>query len=311
MADAAAKRKAAGGGASLRELVVNYYASDDWRDLALETQIVRRNLLEDFCYEERRGEQPCREMLPKHIKAFCAAKRDKGGRESGNVLLKALRQVFKAGVESELVDDNPAAKIAYKKSGSDGYHSWTEEEIAEFLRRHPLGTKAHLALALLFYTGQRRQDVVKFGPHNFHDVVEEDGTTRRYLKFKQGKRTGKLKKQKTMFVPIVPELQEVLDASPLGATTFLESEKYGRSFSVKGFGNWFRKRCDEAGLKHCSAHGVRKATAVAIAEAGGTTHELGAALGHDTLRMIEKYSRAAQQTRLAASAFARLSKKHG
>jgi hypothetical protein len=37
--------------------------------------------------------------------------------------------------------------------------------------------------------------------------------------------------------------------------------------------NWFRARCDEAGLPHCSAHGLRKVASLRLAEYGCTVHE--------------------------------------
>jgi len=60
-------------------------------------------------------------------------------------------------------------------------------------------------------------------------------------------------------------------ATPSGHLTFLITE-FGRPFTPAGFGNWFRARCDEAGLHHCS--GLRKACATALAEAGASTHEI-------------------------------------
>jgi hypothetical protein len=48
-------------------------------------------------------------------------------------------------------------------------------------------------------------------------------------------------------------------ASSTGNLTFLVTE-YGRPFTAAGFGGWFRKRCDEAGLpKERTFHGLRKA----------------------------------------------------
>lgn len=37
-----------------------------------------------------------------------------------------------------------------------------------------------------------------------------------------------------------------------------DAPEYGKPFSKGGFSNWFRERCDEAGLKHCTAHGLRR-----------------------------------------------------
>ena len=43
-------------------------------------------------------------------------------------------------------------------------------------------------------------------------------------------------------------LAEIIAATPMvGVKTFLVTE-YGRPFTAAGFGNWFRDRCNEAGL---------------------------------------------------------------
>ena len=75
-----------------------------------------------------------------------------------NALVKALRQLFAYAVEYEHVDRNPARDVPYISSGSEGFHSWTLEEIEQFEEAHPVGTPARLALGLLFYTGQRRSE---------------------------------------------------------------------------------------------------------------------------------------------------------
>lgn len=60
--------------------------------------------------------------------------------------------------------------------------------------------------------------------------------------------------------------------------------------------------CDEAGLKHCSAHGLRKAAATIAAENGATAHQLMSIFGWTTLQQAEVYTKAAEQKRLAGSA---------
>ena len=65
----------------------------------------------------------------------------------------------------------------------------------------------------------------------------------------------------------VQALAASLDAAPTGELTFLATQA-GRPFTAAGFGNWFRDRCNEAGLPQCSAHGLRKAAAARCAEGG-------------------------------------------
>ena len=90
----------------------------------------------------------------------------------------------------------------------------------------------------------------------------------------------------------------IIAASPCGDLTFLEND-LGRAFSAAGFGNKFREWCDEAGLPHCSAHGLRKAGATIAAENGATEHQLMAIFGWTTPAMAAVYTRAANRKRLA------------
>jgi integrase/recombinase XerD len=109
----------------------------------------------------------------------------------------------------------------------------------------------------------------------------------------------------TMDIPVHSDLAAAIEASPSGHLTFLTTA-LGKPFTPAGFGNWFRERCNEAGLPHCSAHGLRKATAARLAERGATPHEIMAVTGHRSLEEIERYTRAARRAGLADSAMAKL-----
>jgi integrase/recombinase XerD len=102
-----------------------------------------------------------------------------------------------------------------------------------------------------------------------------------------------------------PELETSIAANPSRHLTFLVTE-FGRPFTPAGFGNWFREQCDKANLHHCSAHGLRKATAAALAEAGASTHEIAAVTGHMSLEEVERYTRAVRKKKLADAAMAKL-----
>ena len=69
---------------------------------------------------------------------------------------------------------------------------------------------------------------------------------------------------------------------------------------------WFRGRCDEARLIHCSAHGLRKAGATRAAENGATEYELMAMFGWDSPKQASLYTRKANRKRLAAEAMHKL-----
>ncbi|TMJ83890.1 MAG: hypothetical protein E6G76_19580 [Alphaproteobacteria bacterium] len=105
----------------------------------------------------------------------------------------------------------------------------------------------------------------------------------------------------TQTLPILPALQRVIDGTPCGDLTFLVND-WGRPFTDAGFGNKFRDWCNQAGLRHCSAHGLRKAGATVAANNGATSRQLMAIFGWDTLKEAERYTRAADQKLLAEAA---------
>ncbi|HWW36986.1 MAG TPA: tyrosine-type recombinase/integrase [Xanthobacteraceae bacterium] len=61
----------------------------------------------------------------------------------------------------------------------------------------------------------------------------------------------------------------------------------------------------------CTVHGLRKAASRRMAEAGCTPHEIAAITGHRTLKEVERYTRAADQARLARQAAAKGTKRDG
>ena len=100
-----------------------------------------------------------------------------------------------------------------------------------------------------------------------------------------------------------PELTATLASVPRTNLTFLTTE-WGAPFTAAGFSNWFRKQCDAAGLQHCSFHGLRKALATKIANAGGSVDHVKSFTGHKSLVEVARYTRAADQQRLARQALA-------
>jgi integrase len=210
--------------------------------------------------------------------------------ESANNRVRAIRSVFKWAVKAKAIQTNPARDVEFISNPTDGFHTWTDEEMARFEAAYPLGTKARLAYALLLYTGVRRSDVVKLGRQ-----MVRDG----WLYFQEHK--GRNKKIKNRAIPILPELQEAIDAAPTGDLTFLVTER-GQPFTINGFGYWFWKKCRAIELNECSAHGLRKAGATRAAERGATEHQLMAMYGWDTARQAGLYTRKADRAKLAANA---------
>jgi integrase/recombinase XerD len=110
-----------------------------------------------------------------------------------------------------------------------------------------------------------------------------------------------------MEIPVHTDLAAVIAATKTaGLQTFLVTD-YGKPFTANGFGNKFRDWCNEAGLHHCTAHGLRKACAARLAERGASAHEIMSITGHKSLEEVERYTKAARQKVMAGAAMARLS----
>jgi integrase len=278
-----------------RWLCVEYIKGSAYRQLDPIFQRTRKGILEHTWDEPVRpgaamtfATVPVGELTTKALRIL--RDRKQGLPEAGNNRVKAIRAVFKWAVREELVAVNPARDLELIKTKGGGWHSWEVEEVRRFEDRHPVGTKARLALALLMYTGVRRSDVVLLGRQHVRAG---------WLKFTTRKT------RVTIEVPVLPELQRIVDASPCGDMTFLVTD-YGRPFTANGFGGKFRSWCDQAGLPECSAHGLRKAAAAVAAENGATSQQLMAIFGWLTLKEAEHYTRAAERRKMAGDAMSLL-----
>jgi integrase len=261
---------------SFDALCVSYYRSPEFRGLKTNTQMVRRNVIERFRAEH--GTKPITRLGRAHIKDIIGAKANTP--EAANNLLKVLRVILNHAVEVGMIASNSAVGVKrYRSRGGEGIHTWTEAEVAQFEARHPIGTKARLALELLLGTGQRRSDVVRMGwQHRKGDEIA-------------------VRQQKTdeaLLIPMELSLVQAVAAVPKTNLTFLVTER-GAPFTAVGFGNWFRDRCNEAGLPQCSAHGLRKLAATRLANAGCSTDQVKAITGHKSLSEVARYTKAADQ----------------
>jgi integrase len=263
---------------SLDALCVSYYRSPEFRGLEASTQKVRRYIIERFRSEH--GKKPVSRLGRAHIKDIIGAKANTP--QAANNLLKVLRILLNHAVDIDMIASNPAIGVKRYRSHGEGFHAWTEAEAAQFEAAHPVGTTARLAFALALYTGQRVSDVVRMG---FQHVKGDRIAVRQQ------------KTDKALLIKMHPELVRVLASVPQDNLSFLLTER-GVPFSPAGLSNWFGKRCREAGLRHCSAHGLRKLALTRRSNAGASTDMLKAFGGHATSKEVERYTREADQARL-------------
>ncbi len=278
---------------SFRWLCGRYYLSAEFVMLEDSTKKVRRRMLDAFC--ERHGNKPFALMEQKNVRQFRDEKVAAGAPEAANNLVKTLRAVFAWAVDAEVARHNPAKGVPKISTGSSGFYTWTEHEVFQFMDYHPIGTKARKALAIMLLTGVRPSDAIILGPQ--HERPGDNEASYGRLSFTEYK--NRKRKPKHRVIPILPELREVLDATPSGHLTYLVTE-FGKPYATpKSFGNWFKRQCVMAGLPHCAGHGLRKAGATIAAQNGTPAHALMAIYGWATLKQAETYTRSVNEQRLA------------
>jgi integrase len=276
-------------------LAASYFASAQFRGLDPVSRRTRRAIIEDCLREplkpggvDKMRDCPVNLLSPKHVKMLRDRKEATPG--AANNRRKYLSAMFGWAIEAGLMRSNPARDVQRQKYATTGFHTWTVEEVRQFEQRHPIGSKARLALALLLYLGIRRGDLVGLGRQH------RDGDWMRIVP----RKTRHLRKEASE-KPILAALADIIARSPTGTMTLLVTE-YGKPFTAAGFGAWFRARCDEARLPHCTAHGLRKAGATIAAEAGATDRQLMALYDWTSARLADVYTAKADKKRLAGEA---------
>lgn len=277
---------------SFRYLCIRYFASAQYKALDISTRNWQRRSLDTICKDH--AAKPVAMMAARHVRKI----RDEliATPAAANQRVKALRALFGWANEADETTINPTIGVKRLRYASSGHHSWTREEILQYQERHPIGTQARLALDVLRFTTGRREDAPRLGRQHIRDGR---------VRFRQAK--NEHRNPIDIDIPLHPDLKKSIDATAIGNMTFLITE-YGRPFTANGFGNKFKDWCRQADLPHCSAHGLRKATATQLAESGATPHQIMAVTGHQTLEEVERYTRAASRPKTADAAMAKLSR---
>lgn len=267
-------------------LIAIYLASPRYKNLSPARRKSLRGLL-DWLRAEI-GDLPIARFGTRHVEAVMAKKT---GPVAANNVKKTLSLLFNFGIGRELgLTHNPAGYAERMKENPDGFHTWTEAEIARFLEVHGAGSKARLTMLLALNTGMSRQDLTRIGWQSVANGRIE------YRRGKTGVRAN---------LPIMPELAAELDNVPAGQMLFV-THGAGLPYKPEALGNWFRDRCAEADVPG-SLHGLRKAGATRLANAGATPDEIRAFLAHSSNRQGSTYTRNADIARLADSGLAKLS----
>lgn len=275
---------------SLHWLVERYKESKDFLSLAPATKTYRDAALRTVC--KKSGHVPYALITPKVIKASRDAR---GTAHSARNFLKAMSALFSWATEAEYVASNPCRDVKRPKVRTEGYHTWTIEELARFEAKWPYGTRERLAMEIMLCTGMRRTDCHLFGRQH----VKND-----WISFTASKNAYKIE------MPLLPSLKRAIDAVSASDMTFLITG-HGRPFkSAASFGNWFAKACRAANVPG-RCHGLRKVMAVRLAENSATDEMIDSILGWYDPGQSKTYTKAANRKKLAAAGMALLLNKSG
>jgi hypothetical protein len=117
-------------------------------------------------------------------------------------------------IKNDLAAVNPAEKVEKLSNVSEGYYTWTDQDVEAFEAHWPVGSRPRLAMAIMLYLGVRRSDAVLIGRRH----ESRDGLSVTFSQFK-----GRKKNPKVLTLPILTPFRAILDTSPLGRETWLET----------------------------------------------------------------------------------------
>ena len=272
-------QKAEPAAGTLGWLISRYRETAAWTGFSLATRRQRENILKQVLATA--GDKPIAKITTEII----AAGRDRRAKTpfQARHFVDTMRGLFRWAVKAKLVKVDPTIGVDDPLlPKTEGFPVWTEEHVAAYEKRWPIGTRQRVWLDVLIYTGLRRGDAVRFGRQHIRDGV---GTIR----------TEKTGTEVTL--PILPVLAETLAVGPCGDLALI-ANKTGQPFAKEAFGNAFKDACRSAGVPG-SAHGLRKIAATRAANAGATVAQLEAIFGWSGGRMASLYTRAADRRRLA------------
>lgn len=272
---------------TMAALLAAYRGSPEWAAKAKQTKATYNIYLRPW-EDDRLSRAPVagikrRDILT--IRDAIAAARGNGAATGFGRITAAL---FAFALDRGWIEYSPAARIRRLPGGH--LADWGERSIQHALDALPEPYRRAVVLGV--YTGQRRGDLVAMTWSQY------DGAT---IRLKQGK-TGAL-----MALPVHPELARELDAWKASrASVAILTAPRGQPWTAPHLTREMKRELEKIGLPGLNIHGLRKAAARRLAEAGCSAHEIAAVTGHRTLAMVELYTRAADQEKMAGAAVVRL-----
>ena len=227
-------------------------------------------------------------------------------------LLSALRHMIGWMIDEEHIepDDDPTIGLKSGKAKasreSGGWVPWTEEDMAKYRARWPLGTEARLMFDILHYTHLRLGDASRFGPEHLQRTLKT-----MMVKVATEKSKGRTRATVPVHREFAVSLAAARNAGVLGmGEVFTGKLVKGEIMPMnkKAWAAKFKKYARLAGVnepkKNC--HGVRKARAEVAAYSDCTEAQMMAMFGWRDNKMPALYIAKANLDKLAIGGMAKI-----
>lgn len=203
-----------------------------------------------------------------------------------NYSIRVLRVLMEHCVDLGWRDDNPVKGVSEIKTQTLAREPWPPELLAAYRSHCEIDSRERLVMELCVCTGQRIGDVLKM---RWSDI--QDGSV-----FVRQNKT-----RKELWVPILPELQVVLDAARRNSVFILTNERGTNCWSYRGASQAVRNVRAEIGALSYDIHSWRYNAAAELLEAG-CEDDLIAAVTGQSPAMVQHYTRKVRQKIRAAKA---------
>lgn len=213
-----------------------------------------------------------------------------------DAFIEAVAVLYDWAIERKRVKENPARGIRSVYNKGDGATPWKAADVKKFFAGHAPGTKPHVAMSVLLWTGCRIEDLTVLGRR--HECVIDGVDALRWVPLKKG--------SSEVCVPLLEPLRAATRVPVVQGETYVLGRGGKPYASGDAMSAMFKRWCKDAGMPHLSAHGVRKGLAEVLAEMGCSQYEIMAILGHSEAKTSEVYTRRVERWNLAKVAMERV-----
>lgn len=250
----------------------------------------KRNLL------KRILDKPNREMLIPREKLIEMQDNMGATPAQADAFIEAVSVMYDWAVERKHITENTARGIKQVYKKGDGATPWKAADVKAFLAHHKFGSKPYVAMHVLLWTGCRIEDLTTLGRRS--ECIIDGIEALRWTPNKKG--------SSEVCIPLFETMKAATRSPTVQGATYVLGRGGHPYASGDAMSATFKRWCQDAGIGHLSAHGVRKGLAEVLAELGCSQYEIMAILGHSEAKTSEVYTRRVERWKLAQAAMGKV-----